>query len=114
MNVSELTVEVRDKNLNRLGQVLHGELTLQGAEQFNNVGTWTLEIPYDHPLAPALRAPGGGIIVTGPNDVLFSGPMIDYASISSKSDPSGTLTMESVTPSTVRVPEGSDFEEMEA
>lgn len=101
MDVSDLTIEVRDKGLNRLGQILHSDLTLQGAEQFNNVGTWTLEIPYDHPLAPALRAPGGGIIVTGPNDVLFSGPMIDYASISSKSDPSGTLTVDGVTDSIV-------------
>lgn len=101
MNVSDLTVEVRDKNLNRLGQVLHSDLTLQAAEQFNNVGTWTLALPYDHPLAPALRAPGGGVIVTGPNDVLFSGPMINYTSVSSKSDPGGTLTVDGVTDSVV-------------
>ena len=101
MDVSDLTIEVRDKNLNRLGQVLHEDLTLQAAEKFNNVGSWTLELPYDHVLAPALRTPGAGIVVTGPNDVLFSGPMIDYKSISSKSDPSGTLTVEGVTDSIV-------------
>ena len=101
MDVSDLTVEVRDKDLNRLGQVLYEDLTLQAAEQFNNVGIWTLTLPYDHPLAPALRAPGGGIIVTGPNDVLFSGPMVDYTSVSSKSDPAGTLTVDGVTDSVV-------------
>jgi hypothetical protein len=35
----------------------------------NNVGTWTLTLPAEHPLAGPLATPGAGIIVTGPTDV---------------------------------------------
>ena len=78
MRVEELTVEVRDPNLQRIGQLLPQDLV--GATfilRFNNVGGWEVTLPYGHRLGEFLRLPGYGLIVTGPNDeVLLSGPTI--------------------------------------
>ncbi len=96
MELSDLTVEVRDINLNRVGQIRHEELDLQLQAAFNNVGTWLIRLPPEHPLAPTLRTPGSGIIVTGPNGPLFSGPMTNTTYESSPTDPAGTITIEGV------------------
>lgn len=78
MRVDELTVEVRDPNFDRVGQV--SDFHLPGAQfilRFNNVGAWTLRMPYGDPLADLLRTPGYGIVLTGPNDdVIMSGPTL--------------------------------------
>lgn len=78
MNVDELTVEVRDPDLKRVGQI--SDFSLPGAQfilRFNNVGSWSLRIQEDDPMVDLLRTPGYGIIVTGPNDeVIMSGPTL--------------------------------------
>ena len=78
MRIEDLTVEVRDPNLLRVGQV--SDFNLPGAEfilRFNNVGSWSLRMPFGDPLGELLRTPGYGIVVTGPDDeVIFSGPTL--------------------------------------
>jgi hypothetical protein len=78
MLVSELVVEVRDPDLQRIGQIVPEDLV--GAtfvSRFNNVGMWELQLPYGHYLGELLRLPGYGIIVTGPsNEIIISGPTI--------------------------------------
>lgn len=78
MRVSDLIVEVRDPSLNRIGQITPKDLV--GATfvvRFNNVGTWSIRLPYGHPLGELLRQPGYGLVLTGPNDeTLISGPTI--------------------------------------
>lgn len=64
MLIGDLTVEVRDKNLVRKGQILPSELDIKLEPAFNNVGTWRLTLPAEHPMADVLRTPGAGIIVT--------------------------------------------------
>ena len=97
MKLADITVEVRDINLQRIGTIRHEELDLTGQPAFNNVGTWTLKLAAEHPLTSALRAPGSGIIVTGPSDVLWSGPTVKPEFASTPTDPGGTVTFEGVT-----------------
>ncbi len=75
MQVTDLIVEVRDSSLARVGQILSTDLVgFTAVLRFCKVGTWEIPLHATSPLADALRAPGAGIIVTGPNGVLFSGP----------------------------------------
>lgn len=74
MRVDDLLVEVRDKNLNRVGVVTSQYLS--GATfvlRYNAISTWSLTLPADHALTPTLQAPGSGIIVTYKGSVLLSG-----------------------------------------
>jgi len=52
-------------------------------------------------LAPILRTPGSGIIVTGPTDVLMSGPTVKSELASTPDDPAGTVSFEGVSDSVV-------------
>jgi microcystin-dependent protein len=97
VKLSDLTVEVRDKGLNRIGQIRHEDLTLEASPLFNNVGSWILKLPSEHHLLGTLKTPGAGIIVTGPNDVLFSGPVTTPTFESSPTDPAGSVTFEGIT-----------------
>jgi hypothetical protein len=78
MRVEDLTFEVRDRALNRIGVILAQDLV--GATmvvRFNNTGTWSLQLPYAHPMGELLRLPGYGLLVTGPNgETLISGPTL--------------------------------------
>jgi hypothetical protein len=76
MRVEDLIIEVRDPDLNRVGQFR--PIDLVGATfvlKFNNVGYWEMRLPFGNRLGEFLRLPGYGIIVTGPDDsIIFSGP----------------------------------------
>lgn len=76
MRIDELTVEVRNADLERVGQLVPADLV--GAtfvSRFNNVGSWQVRLPFNHPMADLLRTPNFGLIVTSPNGVEISGPM---------------------------------------
>jgi hypothetical protein len=76
MKVSDLLVEVRDANYNRVGQITSQYLVgFNCVLRFNAIGTWTLTLPSDHPLQPTLTTPGAGIVVTLLGQTLFSGPV---------------------------------------
>ncbi|MFJ1932615.1 siphovirus ReqiPepy6 Gp37-like family protein [Kitasatospora sp. NPDC088160] len=96
MKLSDLTVEVRDRNLARLGLIRPEDLSLELHDVFNNVGTWKLTLPLEHPLATALRAPGAGLIVTGPDDVLMSGPVTRPEYAATPEDQRGSVVFEGV------------------
>ncbi|MFD6636774.1 siphovirus ReqiPepy6 Gp37-like family protein [Micromonospora chalcea] len=97
MRYDDIIVEVRNRELVRLGQILPEEVTLEASLLRNNVGTWKLTLPAAHPLVPALRTPGSGIIVTGPNDVLFSGPTVKPENAVTMDSPGGTAAFQGVT-----------------
>lgn len=96
MRQEDLLVEVRDKTLTRVGAIPADLLTMEATDTHNNVGTWKLQINAEHPLAAVLSTPGAGIIVTGPADVLFSGPVTKTETAVTATDPLGTLTVEGV------------------
>jgi hypothetical protein len=77
MRIDDLTVEVRDSSFARVGQLLPTDLAnAKFIKRFNNVGSWEIKISADSPMAELLRTPGSGIIVSGPQGVLLSGPML--------------------------------------
>lgn len=94
MQIEDLTVEVRDATNTRVGLLTPADLAkAKFISKFNNVGTWSVELPYGHVLADALRTPGAGIIVTGPDGVLLSGPMVQSQLAQTIDDPEGTWTI---------------------
>src|SRR5512142_1542482 len=96
MRLTDLTVEVRDKTLTRVGLIRPEELDLKITAAHNNVGTWTLSLAAEHPLTRLLRQPGPGVIVTGPTGTLFSGPTTKPEYAATATDPGGTVTFDGV------------------
>jgi hypothetical protein len=96
MRVSDLTVEVRNSSLERVGQV--PDYNLVGAvfiNRFNNVGSWSLKMGHDDALADLLRAPGNGLSVIAPNgDTLISGPTLSATLVQSPDDVRGEWLIE--------------------
>ncbi|MFE5663409.1 hypothetical protein ACFQ7W_05705 [Streptomyces niveus] len=96
MRLEDITVEVRDKELARVGLIRPEELRLELTDNFNNVGDWKVQLGIENPLCNALRTPGAGLIITGPNDVLMSGPMVKSEFAATPEDPGGSVTFEGV------------------
>jgi hypothetical protein len=96
VRLQDITVEVRDKALARRGIIRPEELVLELTDNFNNLGSWKLSLASEHPLCDTLRTPGSGIIVTGPSDVLLSGPMVSSEFASTPTDPDGTVSFTGV------------------
>lgn len=98
MRIEDLIVEVRDSNLERVGQIRPQDLA--GATfvvRFNNVGFWSIELPYGHALGELLRLPGYGIILTGPNnEVILSGPTLSATLTQEQNNIEGTWAIEGV------------------
>ncbi|MGW1040046.1 siphovirus ReqiPepy6 Gp37-like family protein [Streptomyces sp. NPDC002547] len=99
MQLEDITVEVRDKSLTRRGLVRPEELQLELTDNFNNVGSWKLTLAAENPLTDILRTPGAGVIITGPTDVLMSGPMTKSEFAATQDDPGGSVVFEGVSDS---------------
>lgn len=99
MDANDLLVEVRNVALERVGVILYDDLRLEAEIPFNSVGTWTVTIAEDHPLAEALASPGGGIVVTdqSTSEVVFSGPSVQPERAASVDNVGGTITIPGVT-----------------
>lgn len=90
MKVQDLVVEVRNADFQRVGQITERDLVgLQVVARFNAVGSWTITLPADSPMADALRAPSAGIIVTGASGVLMSGFTVSARSVKTSENPEG-------------------------
>lgn len=96
MRVDDLIVEVRSKNYQRVGVIRPEDLDIELLPLANGVGTWKVTLPVEHHLCAALRTPGAGIIVTGPNFVI-SGPAIAPEMQATPEDNQGIVTIEGVT-----------------
>lgn len=95
MRIDELTVEVRDGDLNRVGQLLGADIV--GAQfilRHNNVGSWSVKLPATSPMADLLRTPGYGLVVTGRDTVLLSGPTVSAKLLQSQEDLQGVWQIE--------------------
>jgi len=60
----DFTVEVRDRDFARKGQVAPEYTDLKFVDVFNGVGSWEMKLPAEHRLLPDLKAKGAGIVVT--------------------------------------------------
>jgi hypothetical protein len=91
MLISDLTVEVRNSTLARVGQILPADLRgLELALRYNKIGGWKVSLRGDHPIVDTLRAPGSGLIVTGLTGVIISGPTASATYTKTSSDTTGT------------------------
>lgn len=61
---ADFTIEVRDKNFTRIGQIAPEYTDLKFVDVHNGVGSWELKLPAEHPLLATLKTKGAGIIVT--------------------------------------------------
>jgi len=93
----DLTLEVRDRTLARLGTIPPRDLIGEFRIVDSAVGDWSLTLPADHEMGPALRTPGAGIILTGPAGVICSGPMTSAKVTVDQDGGAGTLTVAGVT-----------------
>lgn len=77
MELNNLTVEVRDVNLVRRGQIEDRYLDCKLEPKYLAPGNWTVKLPNEHPMADVLAEPGSGIIVTHTElvDVVSDGPV---------------------------------------
>lgn len=105
MQLDDLVVEVRDRSLQRVGQIDHRFLTDSVfSPRANGVGTWQVKLPASvdgvpYELATALRTEGAGIIVTGPHGVVMSGPTVAPDNEATTEAPEGVWTINGVSDS---------------
>ena len=95
MKINDFTVEVRDNNLSRVGQLVGADLV--GAKfilHHNNTGTWSVSVHDDSEVGQLLRTPGYGLILTGPQGVIMSGPTVSAKLSQSDSNPEGVWVIE--------------------
>ncbi len=91
-----MIVEVRNRDLARVGFVPFEALDLTLDIKHNNVGIWKLTLPSDDSLCEHLRAPGSGLVVTE-GDMTISGPTVKSTYVATKDDTLGTFTFEGTT-----------------
>jgi microcystin-dependent protein len=103
MKLNELTFEIRDASLNRVGQFLPKSLVgWSSVMRFNNVGSWSITLPADLPMGLLLSAPGAGILVTHSTaGVILSGPTVSVETVSNSGDPKGLITVSGVDDSVI-------------
>lgn len=96
MQVEDLVVEVRDRSLNRIGIIPVQDLV--GATfvvRYNNVGAWSITVPYGNRLGEFLRLPGYGIVVTGQQgETIISGPTLTAKLEQTQDNTEGTWLIE--------------------
>lgn len=95
-------VEIRGRKLDGTGDILARrgaipthDLRLKFQPVFNGVGSWTVQLPAEHPMVAYLRKPGSGIIITNikTGKVEMSGATSKPSKKSTASDPKGTVTI---------------------
>lgn len=90
MQVSDLTVEIRNSSFARVGLITAEDLVgTKFVLRFNNIGSWEVSLRGDSQLAALLRAGGAGLIVTGPSGVIISGPTTSATLKQTQEDPIG-------------------------
>lgn len=98
MQVSDLTVEVRTANLERVGQITADYLAgFTAVLRSNAVGSWSISLPVGNDMAEVLRVPGAGIIVSTSQGTLLSGPTTAVVVNQETADPEGTYEISGVT-----------------
>jgi hypothetical protein len=90
MDVTDLSVEVRDANLNRVGLITPDYLPgFNCVLRYNQIGTWTVSLPSNHPLQSTLASTGAGIVVNLFGQPLMSGFSTWMQTTQTTADPNG-------------------------
>jgi hypothetical protein len=102
MKITDLVIEVRNSDLERVAQLTPPEsIGLTAVVRFNNVGNWSITLPANNPKADLLREPGAGLIVNGPDGVILSGPTVSAKLVQTAENPAGDWVIEGVDDSVV-------------
>ncbi|UGL61831.1 minor tail protein [Microbacterium phage Franklin22] len=104
MPTADFTVEVRDRDFQRLGQIAPEYTDLKFVDVFNGVGTWEMKLPAEHPQLVNLKTKGAGIVVTehwldsfGVHQYrVYSGRMRSAQLSQNAADPTGTWLINGV------------------
>lgn len=92
MILDDITVEVVDIDLKRLGQIDLQTLNVKAIRRRWGVGEWTVKLPQEAPLVNDLWTMGAGIIISVRDEVFLSGPVYKPRLDASSDDPDGLLT----------------------
>lgn len=92
MRLQDLSVEVRDRTLARVGIITGDDLDLEAAPVLNGVGTWKLRLPPSHPMHSQLERAGAGIVVSAYGKIIFSGMVTAPEMDTTADDPSPVTT----------------------
>jgi hypothetical protein len=97
MLVSDLTVEVRNADLERVGLLLPEDLVgFEAVLRHKEIGAWKVSLPVGHRMAEYLRQPGAGIIVSTRLGTLLSGPTLAVKTNQDTNNPDGTYEISGV------------------
>lgn len=102
MRIEDVTVEVRDVDLRRVGQIMPEHVDLRATLRDMAAGEWVCRlplIPATRHLTDALLEPGGGLVITHVDPtvgVLWSGPGLPTED-AGQDNPAGTLTVNGTT-----------------
>jgi microcystin-dependent protein len=96
MQAEEIFLEVRDKNLKRLGQIEPQFLDMSARRIHCGVGNWSIRLPTEHKMVPHLRTAGSGVIIKLRGKTFMSGPTLKPSSKASPEDPGGIVTFTGV------------------
>lgn len=93
-SANDFTIEVRDSNFARVGQLAPEYMNVKFTEIANDVGAWEATLPVGHPLLDYLRAKGAGIIITEhESGRVYSGRTRSAQLKQSAEDPDGSWTI---------------------
>jgi hypothetical protein len=97
MLVDDITIEVRDRDFERVGQI-HPKLwtDVKVIPRHLGVGEWSLSLPAEDPMAVALAVPGAGLVIAGPGGMILSGPVAPFSRTQSPADLSGRTAFNGV------------------
>jgi hypothetical protein len=102
MQITDLTVEVRNANFERVGQITAEYLVgFTAVLRDKQIGSWSIPLPVGNTMAELLREPGAGIIVSTAQGTLLSGPTTAVIVNQETADPEGTYEISGVTDMTV-------------
>lgn len=97
MQIDNLVVEVRDRNLSRVAQVMPEDLVgAQFVLKHNDIGSWQLKVHASSQIIDYLTAPGAGIILEDQSGIIMSGPMTSAQLKQTNTDPQGTWIIDGV------------------
>jgi hypothetical protein len=96
MNTNDITVEIRDKNLTRLGVIPVEYLDLSLSLKHNDISTFTLTLPLEFRLTQKAMNLGAGIVVSIKGNTVFSGIITKQVQMASATDDLGTLELSGI------------------
>lgn len=97
MQIKDLTIEVRDVTLARVGTITPKWIDFKAKVLHNGVGDWELTLPATHPMATVLSTPGSGIVVSLYGVEKFSGPTTQPVRSTDRQNPDGSYTFNGLT-----------------